>query len=362
MKSIYKTSSFAAYLFVANILITSYSAIAQTKQYEDVVHRYAKDHHFNGALIITTRGKLVYQASAGIANRSDNSPVTQDTKFKIASITKTFTAVLILQLMEEGKLRLEDTIGKYLTHYTGEGKDKVTLYQLLTYSSGIPNPEGDSGMRVYQRRLPQDEFISRYCSGALHFTPGTQFEYNNADYILLGKIIETLTGHSFSQAIQERICQPLQMKKTGLLSDSNVVYRLASTYTYNDSKKQFYNDEPYSISAFGAAGAMYSTVEDMGKFDEGIFSYRLLKESSVQRMIHADTSLQNVGLGFWATDGYEPINTPFVYRPGGILGATANWIHLLKEDTAFILLSNTDATSLFGMTGDLYKVYMGRDK
>lgn len=333
---------------------------AQTGNYDFVINRYVKDNHFNGVVIITKNGKPAYIRNAGIANRTDSTLLTNATKFKIASITKTFTAVLILRLMEEGRLKLNDTIGQYLSLYNGEAKNKVTLYQLLTYSSGIPNCDGDSGMAVYQHKMTEDEFIKKNCSGALHFKPGSQFEYNNVDYILLGKIIENITGKSFAQNVQQRICAPLQMRNTGLLSDSDIVYKLASTYTYNDSLKRFFNDEPYYISGFGASGAMYSTAEDMAKFDAGIFSYRLLKESSVVRMIQPDTALQNVGLGFWFTKGYGDMNIPFVYRPGGILGASANWIHLLKENTAFILLSNTDATSLFGMTGDLYKVYAGK--
>lgn len=346
-------------LLVISFLITI-RASAQADKYDAVISQYINNNNFNGAVIITRNGKTIYSKSTGIANRTNSTLITANTKFKIASITKTFTAVLILQLIEQGKLSLTDTIGKYLPQYTGEAKDKVTIYQLLTYSSGIPNCDGDSGMAVYQHKLTEDEFIKKNCSGALHFTPGSQFEYNNVDYILLGKIIENITGKSFAQNVQQHICNPLQMDDTGILSDSGIVHHLAATYTYNDSLKKFFNDELYYVSNFGASGAMYSTANDMARFDDGIFSYKLLKESSVAKMIQPDTSLQNVGLGFWATDGYEPINTKFVYRPGGILGASANWIHLLKERTAFILLGNTDGTSLFGMTGDLYKVYAGK--
>ena len=202
-----------------------------------------------------------------------------------------------------------------------------------------------------------DDFIAKNCSGNLHFKPGSQFEYNNVDYILLGKIIETVTGKSFTQNLQQRILQPLQMNNTGMLSDSDIVYNLVASYTHNDSTKKFYTDEPYYSLNFSAAGAMYSTAEDMVKFDDAIFSYKILKQPSVERMIQPDTSLQNVGLGFWFTNGYGDLDTKFVYRPGGISGASANWIHLLKDDVAIIILSNTDATSLFQMTGDLYKVH-----
>ena len=348
------------YCLLVSLLLSGVCSFAQIEKYNAAVSRYAKDNHFNGVVIITKKGKPVYTKSTGIANRTDSSLLTNATRFKIASITKTFTAVIVMQLAEEGRLALEDTIGKHLPLYKGEAKDKVTLYQLLTYSSGIPNCDGDSGMAVYQHKITEDEFIKKNCSGALHFKPGSQFEYNNVDYILLGKIIENITGKSFAQNVQQRVCAPLQMMNTGLLSDSDIVYKLAATYTYNDSLKRFFNDEPYYISSFGASGAMYSTADDMAKFDDGIFSHKLLKESSVTKMIQPDTSLQNVGLGFWFTQGYGDMNIPFVYRPGGILGASANWIHLLKENTAFILLSNTDATSLFGMTGDLYKVYANK--
>ena len=343
------------HLLLVSFLLAAGQLFAQQQNYARVVEQYKKEHHFNGTVIIATNGKVDFIKSTGIANRSDSTLLTPVSKFKIASITKTFTAVIILQLMQETKLKLEDTIGKYLPAYQGEAKNKVSIYQLLTYSSGIPNCDGDSGIAVYQRRLPTNEFIEKNCSGNLHFAPGSQFEYNNADYILLGKIIENITGKSFAQNLQQRILQPLSMSNTGLLSDTDIVSHLVSSYTYNDSTKQFYNDEPYCISNFGAAGAMYSTAADMVKFDDGIFNHKLISPQTVTRMIQPDTSLQNVALGFWATNGYGDINTPFVYRPGGILGSSANWIHLLEEKTTFIIISNTDATSLFQMTGDLYR-------
>lgn len=343
------------YVLVTTLLSIN-AVYAQTETLDSIFRYYQIKYNFNGVVAMAQEGKLKYLDGNGIANRSDSSLIKSKSLFKIASVTKTFTATLIMQLIEEKKMKLEDTISKYLPSYPGDAKNKVTIYQLLTYSSGIPNCEHDSGIAVYQKRLSVDDFILKNCSGNVQFKPGSQFEYNNADYIILGKIIENVTGNSFIQNLKQRILQPLQMNDTGMLSDSDVVYGLVSSYTFEANNNKFYQDQPYYVSNFSAAGAMYSTAEDLIKFDNGLFNHKILNQSSVQQMIQPDTALQNVGLGFWFTNGYGDLNTDFVYRPGGILGSTINWVHLLKEDIAIIILSNTDATSLFQLTSDLYKV------
>ena len=152
------------------------------------------------------------------------------------------------------------------------------------------------------------------------------------------------------------------MQNTGMLADSIIVSNLANSYVYDDSLKVFYNDKPFNIENFFAAGAMYSTAEDLIKFDDGIFSYKLLHKQSVDSMLVPSPALNTVGIGFWYADAYPPINEKFVYRPGGIYGSTANWIHVLNSDKTYIVLSNTSATNLFQMTQELYKTSMMNNK
>ena len=335
-------------------------ALGQTKDFLKILTTYNAEKNFNGAAIVATNGQIDFIGGIGIANRQTATPITPQSKFKIASITKTFTAVLIMKLYEQGQLDLTATIGKYLPDYVGEAKNKTTIHNLLTYSSGIPNCEGGKDMEVYQKPRGIDDFIAKYCSGKLESEPGKQFSYNNGDYILLGRIIEKITGKTFNQYLKETILTPLKMNNTEMLFSKNIVNGLVNAYVYNDSMKIFYNEDPYFIENFYAAGAMYSTVEDLLSFDKALFSYKLLKKESVELMLKPNKQLGDVGLGFWYTDGYGDIDTPYVYRPGGILGSTTNWIHVLNNNRTIIVFSNTDATNLFELSQQLYKVLMGR--
>ncbi len=340
--------------FLLLLVLATMFCSGQAGSFDVIIQTYHTQNNFNGAVLVSREGNTVFTGSAGIADRAHEIPVDSNAVFKICSITKTFTAVLILQLMEENKISLDATIGTYLKDYTGEAKNKATILHLLTYSSGIPDCESYTGEDIYQRPISRDSFITAYCSGDLISNPGTKFHYGNGEYVLLGKIIETVTGKSFEDNIRQRILEPLKMEHTGIFTAGKIVKGLVDAYLYNDSLKTFSTDAPYYIENYFSAGAMYSTVKDMLKFDQGIFTYRLLKKETVNRMVTPNPSLDNVGLGFWVAGKYGMFNSDFAYRPGGIYGSTANWIHVMDANSAIIVLSNTDATNLFEMSEKLY--------
>lgn len=348
------------YTFLLLIMFCYQQPFAQNNPYNRVFDHYRAEKHFNGAALTATSGKIDFLNGAGIANRQTGTTINSKSRFRIASITKTFTAVIIMQLQQEHKINLGDMLGKYLPSYKGPAKNKVSIYNLLTYSSGLPNCEHNRNMEVYQLPLSVDAFIDQYSSGVLEFEPGTKFSYDNGDYIILGRIIERITGRSFQQNLSERILQPLHMQNTGLLRSGDIIPGLVSSYIFNDSTKGFENDPPYLIENFNAAGAMYSTVEDLLKFDQGIFNYQLVTKASVEQMIKPDTALGNAGLGFWYSKDYAAIDEPYVYRPGGIQGSAANWIHILDSNKTIIAFANTDATNLFELSQQLYKVSKGK--
>ncbi len=149
------------------------------------------------------------------------------------------------------------------------------------------------------------------------------------------------------------------MNHSGLISDRTIVPGLADSYLFDDSLKTFANDPAYYLENFFSAGAMYSTAEDLYQFDKGIFSGNLLSKKGLATLLTADTSLGNVALGFWKASKYPPIDTGFYYRPGGIYGATANWIHVISPEMTLIVLSNTNATNLFEFSQKLYLAAAG---
>lgn len=349
------------YSIIILTLLFSKLTFGQTSQFSEVVNYYNSEKNFNGAVAVATNGQIDFISGIGLANRQAGTNINSKSKFKIASITKTFTAVLILKLYEQGKLDLNGTIGKYLADYKGEGKDKVTIHNLLTYSSGIPNCEGNTGIAVYQLPISTDEFITKYCSGNLEFEPGKQFSYDNGDYIILGRIIEKLTGKSFLQNLNETILKPFGMENTSMLSSKDIVSGLVPTYNIDDSTKAFYIDDPMYIENYYSAGAMYSTIEDLLKFDNCIFGNKILSKNTVDLMLTPYPELYGVAYGFWVTDNkYGTITSRTANRQGSIWGANTNWVHLIDNNKTIIVFSNTNATNLSELTEQLILVSTGQ--
>jgi teichoic acid D-alanine hydrolase len=341
-------------LTVLLILIFAEFTFGETSEFAKIVESYKTEKNFNGAVIIATNGKIDFIGGVGISDRQSGNKTTTKSKFKIASLTKTFTAVLILKLFEQGKLDLNATIGTYFPEYKGAGKDKTTIHQLLTYSSGIANEGEKNGMLSYKVALSLDEYINKYCAGDLEFEAGSKSVYANTEYIILGKIIENVTRKSFSEVLEENILSPLKMKNSGMANSKKEVSGLVKSYTQNEANKSFEADESYLIENYFAAGAMYSTVEDLLKFDTAIFNSKILQPKTTELMLKFYPALGNVAYGFWGSDGFGIFAEKFYYRPGGILGSTANWIHTTKNKKTIIVMSNTDATNLFELSEKLY--------
>ncbi|GAB2836464.1 serine hydrolase domain-containing protein [Ferruginibacter profundus] len=314
-------------------------------KFTDIVNQYAATKNFSGSVLVAENGKISYKQYVGLADRQNNLPVTTRSKFKICSITKTFTAVLILQLMEEGKIGLNKTIATYFPGYTGEARDKVTIHHLLTYSSGIENID-QSSETMYALQMPVDTIIKKYCSGKLVTEPGKKMDYKNAEYIILGKIIEKITGKPYAVVLQERILQPLKMTNSGMLHNKDIVPGLTSTYLV-DSTGSFYNDDPYWIENFYSSGAMYSTVEDLLKFDQALFNNKLLKQETVKLMTTSYPELWGVAYSFWVNEQkFGNIKTRVMDRRGSISGANTAWYHFINENKTIIVFSNSNAADV----------------
>lgn len=348
------------YLFIMVTLLLSKFTFGQANQYAEIVNYYNTEKHFNGVVLVATNGQIDYLAGIGVSNRQAGTNINAKTKFKIASITKTFTAVLILQLYQQGKIDLDAHFGKYYPNYKGEAKDKVTIQQLLTYSSGIPNTVKDLAMKPYQQPLTLDEFIDNYCSENLEFTPGEKSNYSNTDYTILHKIIENVSKKSYASLLQENILNPLKMENTGLLNSKDIIAGLTSSYTIQDSTNQITSDEPYFIENYFGSAAMYSTVEDLLTFNNALFNNTLLNDSTTNLMLEPNKKLDGVAFGFWYSDGYGTFNKPFIYRTGGLLGSCSNWIHSIDDKKTIIVFNNTNGTNLYELSEQLYLVSTGQ--
>lgn len=314
----------------------------------------AGNSRFNGTILIENKSGVIYRRSFGLANYQFKIPNTIDTKYKIASITKLFTSVLIMQLFEQGKLDVNKPIIDYLPDYKGEGGGKITIHQLLNHTSGLANIDTvtsvesavKNGIAVYQHPCTTDELLNRYCSGKPVSVPGKVFDYNNADYIVLGKIIEKICNKTYEQVLTENILQPLEMKQSGLVYQQDIITGLADTYFFRDDLDKLVPDLPVYMENWYAAGAMYSTAGDLLRFSHALFGHQLIKQSSLDRMFVP--GLDEYGYGVWVYKDYDinKKNYTIVKRPGRIMGAQSMLFHILGENTTILILSNTGTTSL----------------
>lgn len=336
---------------------------AQPAKADMFIDSFVKRNNFNGTILIKQNSKVVYERSFGFANFPFKVPNTIDTKYKVASITKAFTSVLILQLYEQGKIDLEKPITTYLPDYKGAAGYKVSIKELLNMTSGMRNMEDGitlesvlkSGISQFQLPHTSDEMLVKYCSDTLVSKPGTQFDYNNADYIILGNIIEKITGKTYEEALNEKILQPLEMSNSGTMSQEKIIDKLADTYFYRDDIQKLANDLPVYWSNWYGAGAMYSTADDIAKFADALFGRKLIKQETLDQMFTSGSG--EYGFGVWVYKAYEINHKMFtiVKRPGRIMGAQAMLFHMLEDNSTIIILSNTGTVSLDDFAANIAK-------
>jgi teichoic acid D-alanine hydrolase len=334
--------------------------VGQTPQFSELINYYNTQKGFNGVVLVATDGRIDYLGSIGMANRQNGTLIHTKSKFKIASMTKVFTAILIMKLHEDGKLDLNKTIGEYYPEYKGEGRDKVTIDHLLTYSSGIQNKLDELGMTPYQVDETLDDFIETYCSGDLVTVPGEKSAYGNTEYILLHKIIENVSKVSYEAYLEDVILGPLKMEHTKMIRYKDITIGLLPSYTFNESLGILNNDEPYYPELYFGSGAMYATVEDLLKFDHAIFSNQLLQKETLKTFLTIHPELGYTAYGFWGSMGWGNFSEPFYYRTGAILGSTANWIHTMESGKTILVLSNTNTTNLYELSEKLYLTSIGK--
>jgi CubicO group peptidase (beta-lactamase class C family) len=310
----------------------------------------AREKDFNGSVLVARNGKTLYQRSLGVADRSFDVKVTAKTRFRIASMTKAFTSALVLQLVDEGKLNLEKSIKTYLPTYPGEGGDRITLRQLLNHTSGLPNLDASiegyleaerKGLDHYQRVFTPDGLVARWVKGPLRAQPGKSFDYNNGDYIVLGRIVEVTLKKPLEVVLRERILKPLRLNDTGLLTRRRIVKHLAPTYCAPDAKRGLELEIPIYAENWGGAGAMYSTTGDLARFADALFRGRLLRPATLKRML--TPGLDDSGFGVWVYPfDIKGRRYTAVKRPGGIMGANVELFHLREPGLTVIVLTNTN--------------------
>ena len=329
-------------LFVIT-LMTASAAFAQdnAKKIDELLKNYHDYGQFNGAVLVGEKGKIVHAKGYGMANMEWAIPVQADTKFRIGSVTKQFTAAVILQLAAEGKIKLDGKITDYLPDYRKDTGDKVTVHQLLNHTSGIPSytSHPDFFAKVSRNPYSVADFVKSFSSGDFEFEPGTKFKYNNSGYFLLGAIIEKVTGKTYETVLQERIFAPLAMTNTGYDKYAEILPKRANGY---EKTADGYRNAAYlDMSLPYAAGSLYSTVEDLYKWDQALYADKILSAASKNLMF--TPGLSQYGYGFFIAEqpiGKSGEKTKLVQHSGGINGFNSLLTRLPDKQQTVIILDN----------------------
>jgi D-alanyl-D-alanine carboxypeptidase len=235
------------------------------------------------AVLVVQDGQTLVRKGYGMANLELGVPITPETVFEVGSVTKQFTAAAILMLQERGLLSVQDDITKYLTDFPTQGK-KVTIENLLTHTSGIPSYTGMQEWASHMREdLPLEKLIAYFKGKPFDFEPGTKWDYDNSGYVLLGAILEKVSGKSYERFIEDEIFKPLGMTHSYYGSWSDVIPHRASGYDKEDG--HFVNTPYISMTQPYAAGSLMSTVDDLARWDQALSAGTLVKQASLDRML-----------------------------------------------------------------------------
>jgi len=315
---------------------------------DQVMQSHAAAADFSGSVLVARAGRILYQHAFGYANLEWKIPNDLQTKFEIGSMTKQFTALLALQLVNEGKIKLDGHLSDYLLYYRKDTGNRVTISQLLSHTSGVPNfilasgfLEGPASRTKYSVK----DFAQKYCSGDLDFEPGTKFNYSNSGYFLLGAVLEQVSGGSYEQLLKDRIFTPLGMNDSGYAHSETIIPRRAAGYERFGNGLQ--NARFYDMSIPFAAGGLYSTVGDLLLWDQALYGERLLPTNL--RDLLFKPNLENYGFGWGILTpqpGSPDAGERVLMHGGAIFGFQSVIERIPKYRELIVLLDNTDSPKL----------------
>jgi len=311
-----------------------------SSQFDTLIQEKYKVEEPGAAALVAKGSDILYRKAFGMADLENKVVLTPDHVFEIGSITKQFTAVAILMLLEEGKLALTDPITKFIPTYPMHGHT-ITVHHLLTHTSGIKSYTSmESWTKLWRQDKTPMEMIDLFKSEPMDFAPGEKWMYNNSAYFMLGYVIEKASGIPYPEFLEKRIFIPLGMKSSYYGDMSRLIPHRARGYQHGEI---FKNAEYLSLTQPYAAGSIMSTVDDLLAWNRAIHAGKLVKKETLQKAF-TDYKLNNgksthYGYG-WALS--EINGSPTLEHSGGIFGYTTNGIYLPKEDVYVIFLTNRD--------------------
>ncbi|MCT2406676.1 serine hydrolase [Chryseobacterium antibioticum] len=308
---------------------------------DSIIQAYAAINKFNGMALVHYQHKTFFEKSYGWQDAEKKIPNQNNSIYQIASLTKSFTALVIVKLSEEGKLSVKDPLSKFIPDYPRG--NEITIEHLLTHSSGIYEVLRN---KEYFRLLHTGETITKskeisfFKNEPLDFEPGTQFSYTNSGYILLGMIIEKVTGLSYEEAVRKFILNPLKMSHTGFDYPALKSPYKTVPYSYLSKTKQE-KTEIWNPELTGPAGQIYSTAEDLYKYYEGLRDYKIVSKETFKKA--TTPYLSGYAFGWFIDDLY---GKKLINHGGNIEGSTSYFAMFPDDDICIILLNNITSKKL----------------
>ncbi|MFN7932497.1 MAG: serine hydrolase [Bryobacteraceae bacterium] len=337
-------------------LLLTASAILSAQDYASKAQAYVdswlRDGQFTGTVIVTKDGQPLFRKGYGQANREWNIPNAPDTRFRLGSITKQFTAASILQLVEKGKLSIDDPVSKHYPDAPASW-EKITIHHLLNHTSGIPSYTAIPDFFAKQsmiRRSPV-EIVKLTQDKPLEFEPGSKFAYNNTGYVLLGAIIERITGGTYDEYLRKNIFEPLGLKDSGYDWNTTIVARRATGYT-PDGKIAPYLD----MSLPHAAGSLYSTIDDLAKWADALESGKVVSKEHYAKMTTAYLNNYGYGLTMAKIENHDVIG-----HGGGINGFNTSLMRAPADKLTVVVLANQNGPAADVIARELLALHFGKD-
>lgn len=321
---------------------------------------------FNGSVLIARGGQDLLRKSYGKADREWDIDAAPNTRFRIGSINKQFTAMVIMQLVQEGRLGLSDTLSDHLPWFAPNVAERITIHHLLTHTSGLFNytDEEHFPTEMASSYLEPEDFAKHYFRDTMLFAPGTDIRYCNTGYYLLGLIIERIESKPYEQVLQARIFDVLGMNDSGVEAPGVLIPRMAEGYEFD---LDGYSPTGYinMRSATFSAGAMYSTVEDLKRWDDALYTDRLLTAENKRIMFTPFRPNYAYGIAVVKRKNYLGLGRDVteMLHGGGIHGFSSQMTRFPEDRILVVLLDNSRAgtrgTELEGIAAELMRVVHG---
>ena len=346
-----------ALIYFSCLFMQTSTAQSKADKLDEIMKTYHQFNMFDGSVLVAEQGKVIYKNAFGMANREWNIPNTTDTKFMIGSVSKVLTSILVLIQVQKGLISLNKTIADYLPEFINKPAAKVSIRQLLSHTSGMPNYDiiKDFFPRISRQNFSREDYVKIYMDSALVFEPGSSYYYSSWGYFTLGYIMERVTGKSYSQLMKEDIFDKTGMNSSGSYYHTQVVNKRATGYDYSlgGYTSADFRDQSNTMGT----GDIYSTVEDLFKLHLAITNNTLLNKELTEEMFTPGIRPWRYGYG-WFNQQFKYTATDSVftnYHLGMTEGFLSFMVRIPSTNSLVVFLCNSSPTHFFGITSSLMK-------